>query len=189
MATGLLLMSGNPKRTTTMLNNAFSVICMAACPQLPYEVERKPRDGEANRRQTSRAIDILTISDNPTLSVYLAGLFQEPGWTVTRAGNCAAGMAFLRNCRAAVAVCDAVLPDGSWHDAAFALNSVPDVPALVVVGDDQSLVQEVLALGGFDALIRPLRQSDVVWTIASAWHAWMKRFEAGGSGAAGCSGA
>ncbi len=159
-----------------MHNNAFSVISLAACPQLPYEVARKPRDGEAHRRRSSRAIDILTISDNPTLSVYLSGLFQKSGWAIARARTCEAGISFLRDNRAAVAVCEESLPDGFWHDAAVALNSIPDAAALVVVGDDQSLVHEVLALGGFDALVRPLREADVVWTIASAWHAWMKRF-------------
>ncbi len=53
---------------------------------------------------------------------------------------------------------------------------------MVVVGDDHSLLQEVPAWGGFDALIRPLRDLEVTWTIASAWHAWMKRFEAPSSG-------
>jgi hypothetical protein len=172
-----------------MLNKGFSVTSMAACPQSPYELARKPRDGRTHRRQASRATDILTISDNPTLSIYLSGLFRKSGWADALAPTCAAGAAFVRDNRVAVTVCEAVLPDGSWRDAAFVLSSVPDAPALVVVGDDHSLVQEVLASGGFDALIRPLRQSDVVWTIASAWHAWMKRFEGGWNGASGCSGA
>ncbi len=172
-----------------MLANKFSVTSMAACPQSPNELAPERRDGQAHRRQPSRAVDILTISDNPTLSVYLSGLFQEPGWTIARARTCAAGAAFVRDNRAAVAVCEEALPDGFWYDAAVALSSVREAPALVVIGDDQSLVREVLALGGFDALVRPLRESDVVWTIASAWHAWMKRFEGGGSGAPRCSGA
>jgi hypothetical protein len=80
-------------------------------------------------------------------------------------------------------VCEESLPDGFWHDSAVALSSLPDAPALVVVSDDDSLVHEVLALGGFDVLVRPLRKSDVVWTIASAWHAWMKRVGGSGTGA------
>jgi DNA-binding response OmpR family regulator len=136
-----------------------------------------------HRHQTSRAIDILTIGDNPTLSVYLSGLFQKSGWTIAHARTCEAGLSFLRDNRAAVAVCEESLPDAFWHDAAAALTSVPNAPALVVVSDDQSLVHEVLALGGFDVLVRPLRESDVVWSIASAWHVWMNRFGATEDGA------
>lgn len=166
-----------------MLTNAFSVTSMAACPQLPNELELERRNIPSYRHQPLRVTDVLTISDNPTLGVYLSGLFHQFGWTMARTRSCATGIAFLRDNRAAVAVCEENLPDGSWHDAATALNSVPNPPALIVLGDDRVLVQEVLALGGFDALVRPLTESDVVWTIASAWHAWMKRFEAGGSGA------
>jgi hypothetical protein len=172
-----------------MFDNAFRVTSMAACPQLPDQQASEPRNGQMHRRQPSRATDILTISDNPTLGVYLAGLFQQFGWTVERTPSSAAGIAFLRDNRTAVAVCEEALPDGSWHDAAVALRSVPDAPALIVVGDNQALLEEVPALGGFDALVRPLLESDVVWTIASAWHAWMRRFEAGGSGAPQCPGA
>lgn len=127
--------------------------------------------------QRSRVLDIVTISDNPTLSVYLAGLFHRSGWTTARTRSCEAGVAFLKDNRAAVAVCEENLPDGFWDDAATALNSIEDAPALVVLVSDASLVHEVVAMGGFDVLVRPLREADVVWTIASAWHAWMKRHE------------
>lgn len=46
-----------------MTNNAFRVISMAACPQLPYELVREPREGHMHRHQPPSAIDILTISD------------------------------------------------------------------------------------------------------------------------------
>ena len=158
-----------------MTNNATSMTSMAACPQLPYEVAKEPREGDIQHQQPSSAVDILTISDNPTLSVYLSGLFHRSGWTIARARTCREGVSFLKNNRAAVALCEESLPDGFWHDTAVALSSLPDAPALIVVSSDPSLVHEVLALGGFDVLVRPLRESDVVWTIASAWHAWKKR--------------
>ena len=160
-----------------MTNNTNSITSMAACPQLPYELVNEPREGHIQDQQPSSAIDILTISDNPTLSVYLSGLFRRSGWTIARARTCREGVSFLKNNRAAVALCEESLPDGFWHETAVALSSMPDAPALIVVSNDSSLVHEVLALGGFDVLVRPLREADVVWTIASAWHAWMKRFE------------
>jgi hypothetical protein len=96
-------------------------------------------------------------------------------------------MAFLQENKAAVAVCEEVLPDGSWRDAMAGLTSVPHAPSLIVIGDDPAIVRDVITLGGFDALIRPLRESDVVWSVASAWHAWMKRGEGGDAGGARCS--
>lgn len=167
-----------------MTNSAFSVTSMAACPQLLYDVGKGPQERRRQRHQPSRAIDILTITDNPTLSVYLSGLFRRSGWIIARTRTCREAVSFLKTNQAPVAVCEESLPDGFWHDAAAALGSIPGSPALVVIGDHQSLVHEVRALGGFDVLVRPLRESDVLWTIASAWHAWMKRFEANERGAA-----
>lgn len=167
-----------------MTDNAFSVISMAACSQLPYDLTKESRDGDVHLDQPSGAIDILTISDNPTLSVYLAELFHKSRWTIGRARTCQEAVELMKTNRAAVAVCEERLPDGFWQDAAAALNSLPNAPTLIVLGNDPLLVDEVLALGGFDVLVRPLRESEVVWTIASAWHAWMKRFEATGSEAA-----
>ena len=168
-----------------MLNNVKRVTSMAAGSQLPF---RAPRGAEAHPLRASvSTTDILTISDNPTLDVYLSGLFKQSGWTIVRRRTCKAGVSFLRDNLTAVAVCEESLPDGFWHDAAMVLSSLPDAPALVLIGDDQALAQEVHALGGFDALIRPLRESVVLWTIASAWHAWMKRREHGRNGVPKCS--
>lgn len=111
------------------------------------------------------------------------GCSRNPDGTIASTRTCETGVAFLKTNQAAVAVCEESLPDGFWHDAAAALTSVPNAPALVVVSDHQLLVQDILALGGFDVLVRPLRESDVVWTIASAWHVWMKRFGATEDGA------
>jgi DNA-binding NtrC family response regulator len=173
----------------TMLNYALSGTPLSTASLSPAELSLGQQDVRALHRQPSRAADILTLGENPTLAIYLAGLFQQSEWRIAHAHSCADGVSFLQDSRAAVAVCEEALPDGTWCDAAAAFHSIADAPALVVIGDNPSLLEEALALGGFDALIRPLRESDVVWTIASAWHAWMNRFDSGGKGAPSCSGA
>jgi DNA-binding NtrC family response regulator len=166
-----------------MTSYASVVNSMAACPQLPFDLSREPQAAGLDCRRPSRASDILTISGNASLSIYLSALFHKSGWAMARARTCEEGLSFLTTERAAVAVCEESLPDGFWHDLAAAFRSLPEPPALIVVSDEYSIVQEVLASGGFDVLVRPLQEADVVWTIASAWHAWMKRFGRSGTGA------
>jgi hypothetical protein len=168
-----------------MSNDAFTVISMAACPQLPPE----PQDAQQCRRQGASFADILTIGADPKLGIYLVELSKQFGWTISRVPGWEAADEFLRDTKAAVAICEEILPDGSWRDAAGRLHSIPNAPALVVIGNNEALLDEVLAFGGFDALTGPLRDSDVVWSIASAWQAWMKYFENGGNGDLRCSGA
>jgi len=172
-----------------MPNNAFSVTPVAACLHLPNEVVSDPRTARTERRPTTRLIDILAISDNPTLGLYLSELFAGSGWTIVCAHTWEAGVSFLKDNRVAVAVCEDNLPDGDWQGAAKELRSFAGAPALVVIGGDHGLVPEVLAAGGFDALVRPVRESEVVWVIASAWHCWMKSDEDDRKGALRCSGA
>ena len=98
---------------------------------------------------------------------------------IVRRRTCEAGVSFLRDTRTAVAVCDESLSDGFWHDAATSVSLLPDALAFIVIGDDEALAQEVQALGELRAVVQPLRESDVLWTIASASDAWVKHPEAG----------
>lgn len=154
-----------------------ALTAMAACPLAPPTPERETESNNACRSKASMVADILCIGADPTLAVYLSGLFQPFGWTIRRSVSLEEVGEFLESNRAAVAVCEEALPGAAWQDVLSIVNSVPSAPMFVVVGNDRALLDGVLALGGFDALTRPLRESEVIWTVASAWHQWMKRFE------------
>ncbi|MCC7499368.1 MAG: response regulator [Bryobacterales bacterium] len=161
-------------------NNAFSSIFMTQDPYALRERETVSLSGQPDHRPAWRGVDVLAVSGNPTLAVYLSSLFRESGWKIACKPTCGESLAFLRDNRVAVAVCEQELPDGSWRNLATALARIPEAPALVVTGDNDSLEAEALAAGSFGVLVRPLKESDVLWTIASAWHGWMSRVETGG---------
>lgn len=164
-----------------------TLVAMAACPRLPSPMDVDAECRESRQRRPSAVADVLSIGDNPTLAIYLAGLFEKFGWTVRRSANLEEARAYLGNNRAAVVVCEEALPDAVWQDAVCTLNAIPDAPMFVVIVDDKALLDEVLAVGGFDVLTRPLREADVVWTVVSAWHQWMKRFQSQHTGGPRCS--
>src|SRR5437016_3545902 len=120
-----------------MVDNARSVTFMAACAQFPFGARRGSQSHPL--RASFSTTDILTISDNPTLDVYLSGLFNQSGWTIVRRRTCQEGVSYLKDNPTAVAVCEESLPDGFWQDAARVLSSLPDAPALVVIGDDEAI--------------------------------------------------
>ena len=172
-----------------MAGNLFreALIAMAVCPQTPHALEAEGDVRNTRCRRPSGATDILTIGANPTPVVYLSGLFQRFGWTVHAAVNLEDAIDFLQEHKAAVAICEETLPDGTWRDAERILNSFPNAPMFVVIGSDRTILDEVLAVGGFDVLTRPLRESEVIWPVASAWHQWMKRFQSQDTGGPPCS--
>lgn len=160
---------------------------MAACPLAPPASERETESNNASRSKASMVADILCIGADPTLAAYLSGLFQPFGWTIRCSVSPEEVGEFLESNGGAVAVCEEALPGATWQDVLSIVNSVPGAPMFVVVGSDRTLLDEVLALGGFDVLTRPLRDAEVIWTIASAWHQWMKRFESQHTGGTRCS--
>jgi DNA-binding NtrC family response regulator len=152
-----------------------ALTALAASPQMPFAVETEAEDCKPRRSRPAGVTDILTIGATPTLAAYLSGLFQQFGWTLHLSVSCESAVEFLGTNKAAVAICEEALPDAGWQAAARILNSVPHAPMFVVIGSDKPLLDEVLAIGGFDVLTRPLREAEVIWTVASAWHQWMNR--------------
>ncbi len=131
--------------------------------------------------------DLLSVSANATLHLYLSELFQRFQWVVGYDLSFRKAVDSVRQRDTAVVVCEEDLPDGSWMSWASNLRSIPNAPELIVIGDHRGLRYEVMALGGFDALIRPLRETDVIDVVTSAWRYWQKRFQHQDDGGVQCS--
>jgi len=172
-----------------MFTNLSTAAWNAVPASHPLPDVREMEDDARDVRHASQSdvTDILAIGANPMQVLYLSGLFQQFGWTVRPMMSLRDAVDFLEEHEAQVAICEETFAGGTWRDAARMLSFFPDPPMLVVIGSDRTLLDEVLAAGGFDVLTRPLRESDVVWTVASAWHEWMKLFQGQEEGGPLCS--
>lgn len=150
---------------------------LAACPVSRPAPDRESGSYNAYQSRPSMAVDILSIGANPALTAYMSRLFQRFGWTIRTSASLDEVRVFLENNRAAVAVCEESWLEGGWQDVLAIVNSIPNGPKLVVIGNGEDLVDEVAALGGFDALMPPLDNAEVIWSVASAWRDWMESFE------------
>lgn len=73
-----------------------------------------------------------------------------------------------------VVVCEQQLPDGTWKDV-LEISGAMHHPAPVVVTSrlaDERLWAEVLNLGGYDLLAKPLDRREVFRTMNLAWQHW-----------------
>jgi len=166
-----------------MTTNRFSLspASIYAAPTLAAE-SRRVRDDSGWPR--ARCVtDVLVISNSDGAGASIISLFSRSGWTVDTVSDCSGAISFVNDRRAAVAVCDESLIDGSWQDLAVAFSTIPHAPALIVISDDRVLSRDVVALGGFDVLARRLDPEEVLWSVASAWHEWWKRHETADGGA------
>jgi DNA-binding response OmpR family regulator len=93
------------------------------------------------------------------------------------ARTCQQGLSILREWAVSIVICERDLTDGTWKDILQALDTLPDRPFLIVTSRlaDDHLWVEVLNLGGYDVLLKPLDHEEVVRSIDSAWRNWSQR--------------
>ena len=73
-----------------------------------------------------------------------------------------------------VVVCERDLPDGDWKDVLAIALSLPVPPPVIVTSRlaDDYLWAEVLNLGGYDVLAKPLDAEELRRTMNLAWERW-----------------
>ena len=73
-----------------------------------------------------------------------------------------------------VVVSEQDLPDGNWKDVIEMAASLPCPPPVIVTSRlaDDYLWAEVLNLGGYDVLAKPLDTGELSRTLNLAWERW-----------------
>jgi DNA-binding NtrC family response regulator len=104
----------------------------------------------------------------------LSSVCRARQWNVLFADSCDKARAALDQHRAAVILCDRDLPGGEWRDAVQALASFPYRACVLLISRvvDDYLWNEVVQRGGYDVLLKPLREEDVVREVKLAWSYW-----------------
>src|SRR5689334_7490100 len=118
----------------------------------------------------SDVIDVLTIGNKTTVLRPVQRALIGSGWIVRHADTLQSAVRLLQMNSAAVAVVEA---DEEWVDILSCLRSIPNPPEVVVLTYEDLGIGDVLSLGAYDVLERPLTSADLLWSIATAWHAWM----------------
>ncbi len=118
-----------------------------------------------------RVLDsVLLVSAHKHDHRQLHGILDPTDWRLHTAESYTQALAVLRRDRPALLLCEAALPDGSWRDLLSQIAAIPDAPLLVVMSEsaDDRLWSEVLNLGGYDVLSKPLDESEVLRTLSLA---------------------
>jgi DNA-binding NtrC family response regulator len=98
-------------------------------------------------------------------------VFDRLSWPIERVRNCLEVLLHVRRSLPRVVVCERDLPDGSWKDVLDIAASLLRPPPVIVTSRlaDDYLWAEVLNLGGYDVLAKPLDRREVTRTLSLAW--------------------
>jgi DNA-binding response OmpR family regulator len=101
-------------------------------------------------------------------------LFDQFPWTIQRVRSCQEAMPLIGQHLTRVVVCERDLSDGNWKDVLEMAVARKYPPVLIVTFRlaDEQLWSEVLNLGGYDVLAKPLDPTEVHRTINLAWQHW-----------------
>lgn len=92
------------------------------------------------------------------------------------ANSCVAGLPMIRSGDVAVVVCGRELPDGDWRMVIDEAGKLPVSPKVIVCTArvDAQFWAEVLNLGGFDVLLTPFEEDELLRVSAGAWMEWQR---------------
>lgn len=116
-------------------------------------------------------ITVVSAGSSPDHHTSLRAILRHECWDIRNADSCADARALVRETESSVVVCERDLQDGTWKDVMSDLRAMSHPPPLVVVSPDPDdrLWAEVLNLGGYDVLLKPLDQSEVTRVVGMAW--------------------
>lgn len=101
-------------------------------------------------------------------------VFDQFPWPAHRVGNCLGVTFHLHSCHPCIVVCERDLADCDWKVVLEVTASRPNPPPVIVTSRlaDEYLWAEVLNLGGFDVLAKPLDKEEVSRVLNFAWEHW-----------------
>ena len=127
-----------------------------------------PAEDAQMERQAEPKARILSISANPADHAGLNRMIDHKLWQLVTARNCRSAVHKIDR-DFAVVFSECALPDGTWRDILDRLSRLDAPPQLVVTSRlaDAYLWSEVLNLGGFDVLAKPLNGVEVRQVLAA----------------------
>jgi DNA-binding NtrC family response regulator len=107
-------------------------------------------------------------------------LYPDLAFTMTAKSTISAAKTALKQGRISIVLCEYDLSPGSWKDLLEFVEGLPAPPPVIVTSRvaDEHMWAEVLNLGGYDVLAKPLSSEEVIRTITSAWSLWQHQFRA-----------
>jgi DNA-binding NtrC family response regulator len=133
-------------------------------------------DAEQREFESLRLVEprprILSVSECQSDHSALRRIIDDTEWRLTTANSCRQAFEKLCSKTPLAVFTESALPDGTWKDVLAAIKHFEKpFPALVVTSSFASdrLWSEVLDLGGYDVLTKPLIHDEVRRVLESIW--------------------
>jgi DNA-binding NtrC family response regulator len=126
---------------------------------------------------TDGRVRVLAVSPYEQDHHALRHIFGHTAWSLESADTYSEACDRLMRNPAPVVLCEQRLQDGDWKDLLAMTQGMKDPSHLVVISKhaDDRLWAEVLNLGAYDVLAKPLVSPEVFRIVGLAWRNWMDK--------------
>ena len=142
----------------------------------PASVFQYPSAGLVNRAEamTNDSESVLAICPDEDDRIQLREIFRTLGTKLYESATWREGAEVLRRWRPQVVICEANLPDADWRQVLYQSALLGHSPRVIVISRlaDESFWAEVLNLGGYDVLPKPLVGDEAGRVIQLACKHW-----------------
>lgn len=117
---------------------------------------------------------VLLVSPDQNDHLVLPEILNHPHWEWRQSRSCRQALERFSDKSITVLICERDQRDGCWRDLLNASAELLDPPNVIVCSRlaDDHLWAEVLNLGGYDVLMKPLDREEVARVVFSAWRSW-----------------
>lgn len=132
-------------------------------------------DSQPTRREgAASGFSVLALSPDCEDHASLASVSSSFGWAFQSAYVVRQALQIMQSAAVALVICERELPDGDWKAVLDEMQQWPYTPLMIVTSRlaDETLWAEVLNLGGYDVLLKPFEQRELIWSVTSAFHHW-----------------
>jgi DNA-binding response OmpR family regulator len=136
-------------------------------------------NSEDTQAVSERVVKVLLISPFDEDHQHLRDILKHSKWQQFGARTQRESIEFLRENVTPVVISESELPDGTWQDVLSQFGRMQCPPLLVVTSRmaDDRLWSEVLNLGAYNVLAKPLNMKEVFHVVGLAWLSWKRRWE------------
>lgn len=131
----------------------------------------EPSPAETMPAQHSGIVGVSFVSPWKEDVARLHEIFDRTRWTLYHARDYREAASQLRTLPVPIVIADAhIPPPGSWRDLLRVSTPVGQPRVIVAAREpDDWFYNEVLVLGGYDILVKPFVQADVIHLVSIAW--------------------
>jgi DNA-binding NtrC family response regulator len=120
-------------------------------------------------------VRVLAVSPSDKDHTTLSHIFGHTSWDLECVRTLSEASRRLSETPAPVVICENILPDGDWKDMLSTARTLSDGCSVIVMSEcaDERLWAEVLNIGAYDVLAKPLLATEVFASVGQAWRHWL----------------